>query len=236
MKSSAVAKLLLVGLHEAIEPRQPGFLAVVGVEDHRHPVELGHLAHVEGASHGARDAGCIIGVVGGLASNELAASAREGDHDGSACLLGGFHARIDGAGCNHVHSWDGELVLLGVVQQVHQRLAGDDPRLHGCWHLGESLLSHSSGLAHHLASALSALAGLRSCCDPSNASHAHSQGGRGGSGGGSAGGGLLPQLTDLTLLLDLRGSWGHEGLGGRVRANTGEGHCATLGRHGWKGL
>mmetsp|Transcript_44004 Transcript_44004/g.104794 ORF Transcript_44004/g.104794 Transcript_44004/m.104794 type:complete len:291 (-) Transcript_44004:563-1435(-) len=53
-------EVLLVCLHEAIEPWQPGLLAVVRVEDHRHAVELGHLANMQCASHGAGDAGSIV--------------------------------------------------------------------------------------------------------------------------------------------------------------------------------
>ena len=40
---TVLLKVLLAGLDETIEPRQPGLLAVVGVEDHWHTVELGDL-------------------------------------------------------------------------------------------------------------------------------------------------------------------------------------------------
>mmetsp|Transcript_15328 Transcript_15328/g.28928 ORF Transcript_15328/g.28928 Transcript_15328/m.28928 type:complete len:306 (+) Transcript_15328:496-1413(+) len=173
---AVLLKVLLVGLHESIEPGQPGLLAVISVEDHRNAVELGDLAHMEGTSHSAGDAGSIISVVRGLTCNELATTTGEGDHDGSTSLLGCLHASIHRAAAHHVDSWNGELVLLGIVQQVHQSLASDNARLHGRWHLGESLLSHRSGLPDNLAFTLGALA--RGSGSSSDTSHSQGQAGR----------------------------------------------------------
>ena len=40
-------------------------------------------------------------------------------------LFGGLHAGVHGRAADHVDAGDGELVLLGVVQQVHQGLTSD---------------------------------------------------------------------------------------------------------------
>ena len=43
---TVLLEVFLAGLDEAIEPRQPSLLAVVGVENHWHTVELGHLTGI----------------------------------------------------------------------------------------------------------------------------------------------------------------------------------------------
>lgn len=169
----------MVKLKKAKEPRQPRLLAVVGVQDHGHSIQLGDLAHMKRTRHGARNAGGIIRVVSGLARQELATTLGEGDHHRATSLLGRLHASVHGAGAHHIHTGDGELVLLathgassakqqkqslsllkrppqnalllGVVQQIHQGLASDHSGLHRGGHLGEGLLCHRGALAHHLA-------------------------------------------------------------------------------------
>mmetsp|Transcript_52710 Transcript_52710/g.136499 ORF Transcript_52710/g.136499 Transcript_52710/m.136499 type:complete len:402 (+) Transcript_52710:396-1601(+) len=121
--------VVLVSLNQAVEPRQPRAHAVVRVEDDRDAVELGDLTHVEGTRDGAGNAGGIISVVGTLASVELATAARELDDHGATVLLGGLEAARDGARGDNIDGRDGVAVLLRVLQQVHQRLAGNDARL-----------------------------------------------------------------------------------------------------------
>mmetsp|Transcript_10119 Transcript_10119/g.33300 ORF Transcript_10119/g.33300 Transcript_10119/m.33300 type:complete len:502 (-) Transcript_10119:7-1512(-) len=122
-------EVLLVRIHQAVEPRQPRALAVVRVKDHRHAVQLRHLAHVERAGDRARDAGGVVRVVRRLAGDELAAAARELDDHRAAVLGSRLEAGRDRARGHHVHRRDGVLVLLGVLQQVPERLARHDARL-----------------------------------------------------------------------------------------------------------
>mmetsp|Transcript_19029 Transcript_19029/g.48815 ORF Transcript_19029/g.48815 Transcript_19029/m.48815 type:complete len:310 (+) Transcript_19029:456-1385(+) len=159
---AVLLEVLLVGLHQAIEPRQPRLLAVVRVQDHRHTVELRHGTHVQRTRDSAGNAGLVVTVVRGLASDELAAALGEGHHDGAAGLLRSLHARVDGAGAHDVHARDCEALLLGIAEQVHKRLASHDASLHGGRQVLEaSLLRHRRRTARHLGALRRALAGLR---------------------------------------------------------------------------
>jgi hypothetical protein len=72
---AVLRKVLLVGVEEAIEPRQPALHAVVSVQDHRDAVEVRDLADVQRGRDAAGDARGVLLVVGGLAGDELAAAA-----------------------------------------------------------------------------------------------------------------------------------------------------------------
>mmetsp|Transcript_60920 Transcript_60920/g.98647 ORF Transcript_60920/g.98647 Transcript_60920/m.98647 type:complete len:201 (+) Transcript_60920:1211-1813(+) len=185
-------------------------------------------------SHGACNASSIVGVVCRFAGNELAAALGEGDHDRTAGNFSCLQACVDGIGSHNVHSWNRELVLLGVVQQVHQRLACDHTWLHGGRHLREDLLSHRSGLAHHLGTALAALAHLGCCREGTGrAQGQHTHCGRGGRRTVLRGClAALPQGPHLLLLAHLRAChWAYEGLAGGICADAGQRHGARLGRH-----
>jgi len=114
------------GVHEAVEPRQPRAHAVVGVQDDGHAVQLGDLTRVERTRNGASDARSVIVVVRRLAGHELATTARELDDHRTTVLGSRLQARVDRARGDHVDSRDGVLVLLGMLQQVPESLAGDD--------------------------------------------------------------------------------------------------------------
>mmetsp|Transcript_27557 Transcript_27557/g.64256 ORF Transcript_27557/g.64256 Transcript_27557/m.64256 type:complete len:270 (+) Transcript_27557:966-1775(+) len=87
--------------------------------------------------HAPRDGSCVVFVGSGLPRNEPPTTVGESDHDGTSGLLCPLHAGIDGTGAHIVHPWDGKPVLLGVIEQVDQGLAGHNARLHGGRHLGE---------------------------------------------------------------------------------------------------
>mmetsp|Transcript_86876 Transcript_86876/g.137796 ORF Transcript_86876/g.137796 Transcript_86876/m.137796 type:complete len:403 (+) Transcript_86876:277-1485(+) len=220
-------EIFLTGLNQTVEPWQPGLLAVVGVQDHWHAIQLGHLTHMERPCHGARDAGGVVRVVRCLASQELPAATAEGDHHGATGLLGGLHAGIHGGTANHVDARDGELVLLGVVQQVHQGLTGDHSRLHRGGHLGEDLLGHS--LTHHLTTSADAFlvgSDCHTCC-------AHGQGAGSGTAGSTGGFGGLAKVATRGGRHRRSNSWGQEGLGCCIGACCGQGN-ADFGRHGFR--
>mmetsp|Transcript_9915 Transcript_9915/g.23855 ORF Transcript_9915/g.23855 Transcript_9915/m.23855 type:complete len:419 (+) Transcript_9915:316-1572(+) len=119
----------LVRVEKTVEPPQPRLHAVVGVEDHGDAVEGGHSAHVEGGGDAAGDGRGIVFVVGGLACDELPAAARELDDDRRFVDLRSLEARGDSRGGDNVDGGDGVLVRLGVLEQVEERLAGNDARL-----------------------------------------------------------------------------------------------------------
>mmetsp|Transcript_43146 Transcript_43146/g.73361 ORF Transcript_43146/g.73361 Transcript_43146/m.73361 type:complete len:413 (+) Transcript_43146:320-1558(+) len=125
------SKVLLVGRDEAIEPRQPRLAAVVRVEDHGHAVKLGHLANVQSTRDCAGNGGRVVRVVGGLARNEGAAAAGEGDHDGAAGEFGRLHARVDRVGADDVHAGHGKSLVFGVVEEVAEGRARHHARLDG---------------------------------------------------------------------------------------------------------
>ena len=153
----------------------------------------------------------------------------EGDHHRAASLLGCFHASIHWAGAHNVDARDGELVLLCVVEQVNQGLASHNSWLHGSRHLGEDLLCHGSGLAHHLGTAccaLSDLCGRRDC-------HAGNTQGQStcSSRGRLCGCWLLTQVAHLLLVHLWAHGRGQECLGSRIGTDTGNCHGASFGRH-----
>mmetsp|Transcript_8381 Transcript_8381/g.24160 ORF Transcript_8381/g.24160 Transcript_8381/m.24160 type:complete len:403 (+) Transcript_8381:469-1677(+) len=145
---AVLLEVLLIGVEKTIKPGKPGLLAVIRVQDHGHAVELGDGTHVKGAGHAASDGGSVHIITGGLASVELATTAGELHDHGTAELLGGLKAGRDGARGHHVHRGDGELVVLGVLEQVLEGLASHDTRLHGSGELrGRREGRVSTGLA-----------------------------------------------------------------------------------------
>lgn len=130
-------EVLLVGIHKTVHPWQPGLLAMVGVENDRDPVKSSDLSNVKSSGNGSSDRGLVVAVVSGLSGDELSSSLGESHHDGSAVLLGSFHAGIDGVGSNNVDSGDGETGLLSVVKEIDEGLSSDDAGLDRSWELGE---------------------------------------------------------------------------------------------------
>jgi len=95
-KGFAVLSIVfLVGSEEAVHPWQPSLLAVVCMQDHGNTIELGYLSDVECPSDTSSDGSSVVGVVCGLACDELAAAFGERDHDGTSILLGGLHTGVD---------------------------------------------------------------------------------------------------------------------------------------------
>ena len=133
--------VLLVGGHEAVNPGQPGLLAVVRVQYNRDSVQLGDFTDMLGTSNASSNGGVVVFVGERLSSNELTATLGEGDHDGSTVLGSGFHTRIDRVGSNNVDSWNGPASLLGSSEKVDKSLTSDNTRLDRSGELGEGLLS-----------------------------------------------------------------------------------------------
>jgi len=136
---SGLLEVLLGGGKETVDPGKPGLLAMVGVEDDGDAVEGGDLTDVLGGGDGTGDGGNVVGVVEGLAGDELSATLGEGDHDGTAVLGGGLHAGVDGVGSNDIDSGDGVALLLGGIEKVDEGITGHDTGLDGGGKLGEGL-------------------------------------------------------------------------------------------------
>mmetsp|Transcript_73456 Transcript_73456/g.134411 ORF Transcript_73456/g.134411 Transcript_73456/m.134411 type:complete len:278 (-) Transcript_73456:235-1068(-) len=135
---SMFLEVSFVGLQHTLKPRQPALLAVICVKDHRDTIELCNLTHVHGTSNSAGNGCSIICIVSSFAGNELTTTPGESDDDGTTVLLSSLHARVDGICTNNVRTWDRKLVLLCIVQQVHQCWTGHNTRLHRGRHLCES--------------------------------------------------------------------------------------------------
>mmetsp|Transcript_31962 Transcript_31962/g.63824 ORF Transcript_31962/g.63824 Transcript_31962/m.63824 type:complete len:364 (-) Transcript_31962:247-1338(-) len=91
-------EIVLISLDKAIEPGQPRPHAVVGVQQDRHAIQLGDLAHMQGARNGTGDASSVVGVIGAFAGIELATAARKLDDHRAAVSLGSLEAAADRAG------------------------------------------------------------------------------------------------------------------------------------------
>ena len=136
---SVLLVVFLVGSKKTINPRQPGLLTVISVENDRDSVKLGNLTDMLGSSDAPSDGSGIIGVISGLSGNELTSSLGESDHDGTSVLGGGFHTGVDGVGSYNVNSGDGISLLLSVLQKILKSLSSDNTRLDSGRKLGESL-------------------------------------------------------------------------------------------------
>merc|ERR1719203_353405 len=137
------------GGEEAIDPRKPGLLAVIRVENDGNTVERGNLVDVFGTGDGSRNGGLIGVVVDGLTGDELSTALGEGNHDGTSVGGSSFHARVDGVGTYNVDSGDGVSLFLGGIEEVCKGRAGDNTRLDGGGKLSERLCFRSGfGLSH----------------------------------------------------------------------------------------
>mmetsp|Transcript_9708 Transcript_9708/g.27207 ORF Transcript_9708/g.27207 Transcript_9708/m.27207 type:complete len:432 (-) Transcript_9708:11-1306(-) len=143
---AGLLEVLLGGGKEAVDPGKPGLLAMVGVEDDGDTVERGDLVDMLGGGNGTGDGGAVVGVVEGLAGDELSATLGEGDHDGTAVLGGGLHAGVDGVGADDVDSGDGPASVLGGIEKVDEGITGHDTGLDGGGKLGEGLGIGGGGL------------------------------------------------------------------------------------------
>ena len=126
-----MAPVVLLGLgEEAVDPREEGLGAVVGVQDHRHAVLRRQPAHVVRARHGAAHGRRVVGVVEALARVKLRAARRELDHDGRARLGGGLEAGVDARRRHAVHRGDRVPARLRVLEEVDDGLPGEHAGLH----------------------------------------------------------------------------------------------------------
>jgi hypothetical protein len=136
--SSGSREVSLVGVHQRINPWQPSLLAMVGVKNDWDTVKGSDLMDVLGSRNGSSDGGLVISVVNGLSADELSTTLGESDHDWSTVLGGSFHAGVDGVSSNNVDTRDGELLLLGVIEEINKGLSSNNTSLDGSWELGES--------------------------------------------------------------------------------------------------
>jgi hypothetical protein len=84
----------LISLDHTIEPRKELLGTVIGVEDHRNAIVVGHRADVHGKGDGTSGAGVLV--FDGLSGHELSSSVGNLDHDGGVEFGGGFHDSVGG--------------------------------------------------------------------------------------------------------------------------------------------
>jgi hypothetical protein len=131
--------VLLVGLEQGVEPRQPSLLAMVSVKNNRDTVKSSDLADVLGGGDASSNGGRVVFVGKRLSGDELSTSLGESHHDGTTVLGSGFHTGVDGVRTNNIDTWDGISGLLGRVKEVRKGLASNNTRLNRGRELSESL-------------------------------------------------------------------------------------------------
>lgn len=121
----------LVGVHHAIVPGEELLGAVVGVEDNGDVVGGGDGTDVVGGGNGTGDGGLLV-LVGHTLTGEVGSTAvGELEDDGRLGVTGGLERGDDGGRAGHVDGGDGELLLLGVLEESADIVADDDTGLAG---------------------------------------------------------------------------------------------------------
>ena len=115
---------------------------MIGVKDNGHIVELGDFSHMLGSGDATSNGRRVILVTEGFSSNELTSTLGEGYHDGTSILGSSLHAGIDGVGTDNVDTWNGESLLLGMLEKINEGLTGHNTRLDGSRELGEGLITY----------------------------------------------------------------------------------------------
>jgi len=121
----------LVGVHHAIVPGEELLGAVVGVKDNGDAVGGGNATDVVGGGNGTSD-GSLLVLVGHTLTGEVSGTAvGELEDDGRLGVTGSLERGDDSGRAGHVDGGDGELLLLGVLEESADIVADDDTGLAG---------------------------------------------------------------------------------------------------------
>lgn len=121
----------LVGLDHAIEPGKELLGAVVGVKDNGDTVGRGDGTDVVGTSNGTGNGGLLVGVGDTLTGEVGSTTVGHLEDDGRLGIAGSLEGGDDGGGRGHVDGGNGELLLLGVLEESADIVANDDTGLAG---------------------------------------------------------------------------------------------------------
>jgi hypothetical protein len=131
----------LVGVDHAIEPGEELLGAVVGVKDDGDAVGGSNRTDVVASGNGTSDRGLLV-LVGHTLTGEVSGTAvGELENDGRLGVTGSLERGYDGGGRGHVDGGNGELLLLGVLEESADIVADDDTGL-----AGEDGLGHCGGV------------------------------------------------------------------------------------------
>mmetsp|Transcript_13875 Transcript_13875/g.33341 ORF Transcript_13875/g.33341 Transcript_13875/m.33341 type:complete len:389 (+) Transcript_13875:340-1506(+) len=126
-----ILKVTFRSSQEPVNPRQKLLGTVVGVQNDRNSVLLGHSSDVEGPRDGTGDGSFVVCVVQSLATVKLTSTRTELDNDGSIVLARCFQASVDSRATDTVHGRNGVSVFLGVVEKIQLCLTRKDSRVDG---------------------------------------------------------------------------------------------------------
>ena len=96
-------EMCLTCVEQPIDPREQFACAVIGVQDDRHTVGLGHCVHVVGAGNGSEHRILLIVQLQALASIERSTSIRELDDDRRIQVTRCFQNSVDGIRSNDIN-------------------------------------------------------------------------------------------------------------------------------------
>ena len=96
-------EMCLTCVEQPIDPREQFACAVIGVQDDRHTVGLGHCVHVMGAGNGSEHRILFIVQLQALASIERSTSIRELDDDRRIQVTRCFQNSVDGIRSNDIN-------------------------------------------------------------------------------------------------------------------------------------
>ena len=106
----------LTGIKQAIDPREQLPCAMVGVQNHRNTVSLGHGVHVVRSSDGAEHRIFLVVQLQALAGIERGAAIGKLDDDRRIQVARCFQHSVDGIRSNDIDSWKRVAVGLCVFE------------------------------------------------------------------------------------------------------------------------
>ena len=121
----------LISVEETVQPREELLGAVVGVEDDGDTVDGGDAADVVGGGDTTSDGG-VLAIVGDTLTGEVSGTTvRDLEDDGALGVTGSLEGRNDDGGGSNVHSRNGKVLLLSVLEETEDVITSDDTSLAG---------------------------------------------------------------------------------------------------------
>jgi hypothetical protein len=121
----------LISIEETVQPREELLGAVVGVQDDGDTVDGGDAADVVGGGDTTSDGG-VLAIVGDTLTGEVSGTTvRDLEDDGALGVTGSLEGRNDDGGGSNVHSRNGKVLLLSVLEETEDVITSDDTSLAG---------------------------------------------------------------------------------------------------------
>jgi hypothetical protein len=109
---------LLIRVEHSVEPWEQLLGAVVGMENDGDAICRGDGADVVSSRNSTSDGSLLVLVVNALAAEVGSTTLRELEDDGSFGVLRSLKSSNYGGGRGDVDGWDGEVVFLGVLEEL----------------------------------------------------------------------------------------------------------------------